>query len=134
MGSKMFDRYPQPEGYIPDNRPRCHEPSVVEIMAGETTVHTFEVPFPIDETVRDFKAIYKLGLEVVLELPYDRCEVLYDSRRMLSILTWTLTPEETNLFRNTCLSAQVQVKFDMSDGSTLYTEIVNIQLEDSLDN
>ena len=133
MGSKMFDHYPQPDDYIPHNKPSICREREVKIMAGETTVHSFEVPFRIDDTVIDFKAIYKLGLNVILTKPKGECtDIVYDECRCLSIITWTLSADETNLFRDTLMDAKVQLEFNMSDGSTLYTDIIKIKLQDSL--
>ena len=143
MGSKMFDHYPQPDDYIPHNKPSICRESEVEIMAGETTVHSFEVPFRIDDNnnllskdnkfVIDFRAIYKLGLDVILTKSKEECtDIVYDKCRWLSIITWTLSADETNRFRNTLMDARVQLEFNMSDGSTLYTDIIKIKLKDSL--
>ena len=132
MGSKMFDRYPQPEEYIPYNRPRPRKDEEVTIMAGETTVHSFEVPAVTEQGAANFKVIYKLGLDVVIEKSKGNPDVKVDTGKCMSIITCTLKPAETNIFRNTLLDAWVQVIFEMTDGSTACTEILKIKLEDSL--
>lgn len=132
MGSKMFDRYPQPEEYIPDNRPRPRKEKEVTIMAGETTIHSFEVPAVTEQGADNFRIIYKLGLDIVVEKSKNDPDVEVNTGKCMSIITCTLDPEETNIFRNTLLDAWVQVIFEMKDGSTACTEILKIKLEDSL--
>ena len=129
----MFDNYPQPSDYIPCNRRLVVPKDDVIIMPGETTTHSFEIPFNIDEVTTDRKIIYKLGLNIVLEKDKESSTVVYDPEKHLSILTWILSPEETVLFKNTLLQGQVQIKFTMSDGTIAYTEINPVKIEDSLE-
>ena len=142
--SNMFDNYPQPEDYIPNNR-RIEVPKdVVTIMIGETTTHSFEIPLNLDEDTLDYVAIYKLGLETVLVKSKSECEVIYDEKTKTSIMTWTLSPDETKLFQSnlqmyepeiklkSLLECQVQLKFIMKDGTTQLSDIMNIKLEGSL--
>jgi len=135
---EMFNLYPQPDTYTPDNRPRPIKNEELTIMPGETSIHSFGVPFTKedfegeDKTIIDFKAIYKLGLEITLVKLKSECKPL-EYLHHKTILTWELTPNETLHFRNTLLDAKVQIKFTMADGSINYTEAYPIKLVDSLD-
>ena len=129
--SNMFNNYPGP---TPDNRRFCLPRDILTIMAGETTEHSFEffnMDLSDDSFASDFKLIYKLGLEVVLEKSKDKCTIVYDGHK--SIVTCVLSETETSLFANTLLDAFVQFKFNVSDGTTRYSDIMEIKLEDALD-
>lgn len=130
--SDMFKNYPQPSDYTPNNRRIPIPKDIITIMSGETTTHSFEVPLDYEKDIVDYRAIYKLGLEVVLEKTMEECAPVYDKNRMMSILTWKLSPSETMLFRNTLLDAKVQLRFSLIDGSIAFSDIMDIKLEDSL--
>lgn len=131
--SDMFRNYPQPDYYIPDNRRIPIPKDIITIMSGETTTHSFEVPLNLNEDTKDYKAIYKLGLNVVLEKQKNDFDVIYDEDTKTSIMTVILTPSETMLFKDTLLDAHVQLKFTLNDDTILYSDICPIVLEDSLD-
>ena len=140
----MFENYPQPENYIPNNRRIKVPKDVVTIMIGETTEHSFEIPLNLDEDTLDYVAIYKLGLKTVLVKPKEDCKVVLDAKTRTSIMTWTLSPDETKLFQSelqmykptiklkSLLECQVQLKFIMKDNTTQFSDIMNIKLEGSL--
>ena len=126
----MFDRYPQRDDYIPDNRPKCCKHFELNIMSGETAVHSFDVPFDIEDACDSVEVIYSLGIKPILikkdpEIIITHCDH--------SIVTCKLNEQETLLFDDTLLSAQVQLKFYMKNGTTTYSEIYRIKLMDSLD-
>lgn len=130
----MFKNYPQPEDYIPDNRPKCHKPFRLDIMAGETATHTFEIPFNVVESCSNVEVIYKLGLKDIITKSVNLSgEDVVETECNHSIITCRLSEEETKLFANTLLDAKVQLKFYMIDDSIAYSEIYNIILVDSLD-
>ena len=130
----MFKNYPQPEDYIPDNRPKCHKPFRLDIMAGETATHTFEIPFNVVESCSNVEVIYKLGLKDIITKSVNLSgEDVLETESNHSIITCRLSEEETKLFANTLLDAKVQLKFYMIDNSIAYSEIYNIILVDSLD-
>ena len=132
--SEMFKNYPQPEDYIPNNRHSIVIKEQLTIMAGESTSHSFEVPFDVDEQMSDYAVIYKLGLDVVVEKDKSQLSYVYDEDHNESIITCLLTPEETALFKNTLLSAAAQIKFiTKEDGKVSYSEICPIILMDSLE-
>ena len=64
--NEMFKNYPQPENYIPDNRPKCIKPCGINIMTGESAIHSFEIPFNVEEDCKYIEIIYKLGLDIVI--------------------------------------------------------------------
>lgn len=129
----MFNNYPQPEGYIPNNRPRHRKPFCLDIMAGETAVHTFEIPFNVNEACNGFEVIYKLGLTTLIIKNSSELEIIIGECGN-SLITCTLTPEETALFADTLLDAKVQIKFYMKDeGTVSYSEVYKIKLLNSLD-
>lgn len=130
---EMFKNYPQAEDYIPNNRRKCFPKSKITIMAGETTIHSFEIPFNVETDTIDCDVIYKLGLNVVLTKDITDCTFTYDEDNHKTILTCTLSSEDTMLFANTLLDAHVQIRFIMNDSSVMYTEIYPVKLIDSLD-
>ena len=133
--TEMFNNYPQAEDYKPDNRHRKWPELKLDIMTGETAVHTFEIPFDVtdDNQVADYEVIYKLGLEPVIIKTslYDlEIEVEQDGS---SIVICRLKPEETLLFKDTVLDTHVQLKFYMEDGQVSYSDIYKVYVKDSLD-
>lgn len=130
--SKMFKNYPQPEGYVPNNRPRCCRPHDITIMAGETAEHSFEIPFNIGEVCNNVEVIYKLGLTDVLVKDVNSTD-LYETEHGNTIIKIVLSSVETVLFAHTLLNASVQIKFYMKDGEISYSEIYPIKLSNALD-
>ena len=132
----MFDRYPQPEDYIPDNRPRPKHKHEITIMTGETASHTFDVPFDVNTDCSDCSVIYKLGLKVIITKGPDALDIVSREKDgwHFSSITAHLSSEDTALFHNTLLDAHVQIKFTMNDGAIQYSEIYPVKVEDSLDN
>ena len=130
---EMFRNYPQPDDYKPDNYPKCWHFKQIEIMTGETAIHTFEVPFNVEDECQVCEVIYKLGLEPVIIKTslYDlEIEVEQDGS---SIVICRLKPEETLLFKDTVLDTHVQLKFYMEDGQVSYSDIYKVYVKDSLD-
>lgn len=131
MATNMFDRYPQPEDYIPDNRPKCHKPFRLDIMTGETAIHTFEVPLDVD-TLEAYEVIYKLGIKPIIIKNEHQTEYSIDDKGH-STITCVLYPEETKLFAQTSLDAKVQIKFYKEDNIVSYSDIYKIKIINSLD-
>ena len=130
--SEMFNNYPQPDDYIPNNHPRHCKKHELEIMSGETTTHTFEIPFNVNEETIDFKIIYKLGLNIVLTKHKTDVDIVIDEDND-SIISCVISAIETLAFRSTVLDAHVQIEFTMKDGTTQMSEIYKVKLRDSLD-
>ena len=129
----MFKFYPSPEDYIPDNRPRHFKKEMLTIMTGETTVHSFDIPFNVETDCVTFRALYKHGLNVVLVKEQKDCNVLYDEEHDITTLTWTISPAETLLFKESFLDTFAQIEFVMLDHSISYTDILKVKVTDSLD-
>ena len=127
---EMFKNYPQPSDYIPNNRHICCKPHKLEIMAGETAIHTFEVPLDV-ENLESFEVIYQLGIRPVIIK--DNYQVEYDAHKDSSTITCTLYPHETKKFGNTCLNARVQIKFYMEDNTISYSEVYKVYISNSID-
>lgn len=131
--SDMFRNYPQPDDYIPNNYPKCKFFKPIEIMCGETAIHTFEVPFNINEQCILCEVIYKLGLDpVVIKSSFIDLKIEITEHNT-SIVTCTLKPVDTLVFKHTPLETKVQLKFYVNDGSISYSEIYKVYVRDALD-
>ncbi len=130
--SEMFKNYPQPSDYIPDNRPKCFKPFKLDIMVGETSVQSFDIPFNVEEDCINWEIIYKLGLEVVLTKKKEDIDIITEDDGT-SILTCVLTPAETKLFTSTILDTFVQIKFTMKSDDVIYSDIYKVIIRNSLD-
>lgn len=136
----MFDNYPQPDDYIPNNRPKPMHKHEITIMTGETASHTFDVPFDVKEDCIDIEVIYKLGLNVIITKKSNELDIVSKEKGdwHYSSVTSSLSSEETALFHDTLLDANVQIKFTMKDGTMKdgaiqYSEIYKVDVQDSLD-
>ena len=119
MSTKMFYRYLQPEGYIPNNHPHCHpqSPFYDTIVRGTTPEHSFELPFDMEEDqghlygdISDLIVTYKQGLNIVLTKRLSQISHIDRTENHHSIIYYTLTQEETNLFKVTDPNNVVQVQ------------------------
>lgn len=130
--SEMFKNYPQPADYIPNNRPQSIIAEKITIMTGETSEHSFELPFNVHRECLNLEVIYKLGLEdiIVRELSDLEVEITKDDTTMIIC---KLSPAETNLFRNTFLDANLQLKLYLVDGSVAFSDVYKIYVTNSLD-
>ena len=131
--SEMFKNYPQPEDYVPNNRPKHCKCSRITLMTGETAEHTFDIPFNVESDCLDYSVIYKLGLEDIIIKEKDELEVSISEDNKFSTITCHLSSEETSLYRNTLLSANVQLKFYMRDASVAFSDIYKIYVTTSLE-
>lgn len=130
--NEMFKYYPRPEDNKPNNRPKCKKPMRLDIMTGETAVHSFEIPFDVDEACEELEVMYKTGLTIVLSKLREDLEVIVDENGT-SIITCVLSSDETMLFRDTTLDTKVQIRFKMKDGTTSYSDIYPVTVVVSLD-
>lgn len=129
---EMFNNYPQPDDYIPNNRPKPICPSKLSIMVGETSVQSFDIPFNVEEDCSNWEVIYKVGLEIVLVKKKEDTTIITQDDGT-SLISFVLTPAETQLFNNLVLSTQVQIKFTMKTGETIYSDIYQIKVINALD-
>ena len=137
MGN-MFNNYPQPANYIPNNRIKTIEKFELDIMTGESASHTFEVPLDVEGECSNVEVIYKVGINVVLvkdmsELDIEPEPVASGETPTYTFIIAHISPEETLLFNDTLLDTFVQLKFVLNDGDVLYTEIYPVNVVDSLD-
>lgn len=131
--SEMFNNYPQPDDYIPDNHPKCCKPMCLDIMVGETTIHTFEIPFNIETETLGVEVMYKLGVNLMLVKTNEDLTITIDEEKNTSIISCEITSQESLLFRNTVLDTNVQIKFIMLDKTIKMSEIYTVKVCDSLD-
>lgn len=129
--SEMFNNYPQPTDYVPNNRPKHHEHKCYTIFAGKTVEHTFEVPFNMVEKCDVYQVIYRLGVTPVIIKNHEQVEIHVEDNK--TIVKCVLSPEETSLFANTLLNAEVQLKYFMKDDTVSYSCIYNIKTATALD-
>ena len=129
MASRMFDNYPQPDGYTPTNIPsELVEYSNIygSIIQGATARHNFEVPFDPSD-VRDLTIIYKQGLSVVLTKSLSDVEFFdEDPDNHSSILWLNLSTDETSKFQLTNQNNLVQVQIKIELNSTTSTGEYNV--------
>lgn len=134
----MFDAYPQPDDYIPNNRPRPRKEFKLDIMTGETASHTFDVPFDVEADCQEVEVLYKLGLKIVLNKNSSELEIQPMTKEccgkqiQYTSIICHLSAQETLLFNNQVLNTRVQLRFTMNDGSITYSEIYPVKVVDSL--
>ena len=131
--SEMFKNYPQPDDYIPNNHPRHCKKHELEIMSGETTTHTFEIPFNVEKDTLGIEVLYKLGVNLVLVKTNEDLTITTDEETNSSIISCEITSQESLLFRDTVLNTNVQIKFIMLDKTIKMSEIYKVKVCDSLD-
>lgn len=131
MGN-MFKNYPQPGDYIPDNHPKFCEPFKLDIMTGETAIHSFEIPFNVITDCEAVEVIYNVGINIILSRITSELDIHVEENNH-SIITCTLSSDDTMLFRNTLLDTQVQIKFTMRDKKIVYSDIYPVHVVDSLE-
>lgn len=130
--SEMFNNYPQPNDYIPDNRPKCFCPPKLDIMVGETSVQSFDIPFDVETDCSDWEIIYKVGLEIVLTKKKGDISIIKQDNNT-SLISCVITPTETKLFNSTILDTFVQIKFVMKNKDTIYSDIYKVKIKNALD-
>lgn len=124
MGAGMFDNYPQPEGYVPDNTHApccgdCHCEDVV--VVGGTALHTFKLDFIFSENCESFDAVYKVGVSKTFSVDSTSLGAPYsieekDGKTYINI---TLDPPITKEFDES-RDAYAQLKLRMKDGSVIF--------------
>ena len=129
--SEMFNNYPQPEDYIPNNRPRFCPPHTIDIMTGETAIHTFEIPFNVHENCDGVEMMYKQGVEIIISKAMNELDLTEDEHSC--VIGCKLMPEETAKFNRNVLNTNVQIKFTMKDGGVIYSEIYPVKVSNSLE-
>lgn len=153
--TEMFWKFDNlPENYIPDNHSRyiCGENKCyATIVRGTTPRHSFCLPYDLVQAVGEdsgdivsLVVTYKQGLNIVLEktekyIQYIDDKVDENGNELDDnecIIYFTLTQEETNLFKPTNPNnlVEVQIKIMLSGEDVLVTPLYFMQVLDSLHN
>lgn len=116
-----------------DNRTKTlSENKIDEIIIGSTTIQTFTVPVVYSKVAKELQIIYNQGIETVLTLASSDVNIQEsDSSTTIKI---TLKPDQTCLFKETCLNSRVQLKFVALDETVTYTSKKDIKIINPLDN
>lgn len=138
----MFDNFTPTT--ISFNRPEyIYDDNTSDIVIGATNTHLFNAPFLLSEYCTMIDIIYKQGLNVILTKNYNfeinekvqnGIEVDECDEKEFSIVKVILTPEESNMFKNSVLECQAQMKLYMPDNEILYSDAYNIDVKSPLDN
>lgn len=108
-----------------------------DIVVGSSCTHIFKFPFKYSEVVKNIEIIYKQGLsEPILIKDSDDVTVEEFTQccgKEYSTVTLVLTPEETELFRDTLLDTFVQVKITNNKDEILYNEPTELEIRIPLD-
>lgn len=138
----MFDNFTPTT--ISFNRPEyLYDDNTGDIVIGATNTHTFNAPFLLSAYCNMFDVIYKQGLNVILIKRYNfevnekvqnGIEVNECDEKEFSIVKVTLTPVESNMFKNSVLECQAQMKLYMPDNEILYSDAYDIDVKSPLDN
>lgn len=120
----MFDNYPQPDDYMPDNRVgrcACMKSGEDTITVGGTTSHVFTLDFSYSESCRAFRVIYTGGLEVrhVVDSGDDAPSFTIEESGGKTYIRVTLDPSVTKLF-SPSRDAMAQMRLTMMDGSVVF--------------
>ena len=131
----MFENYDNMNpDYIPDNRPKCHCHCGLKLMTGETTTHSFEIPFDVEKDVKDYQIIYRYNLNEILIKNKNEIEVIsYDDETHKSIISCTISADESKLFNSLTLDCFAQVKFINLDDTISYSVIYKVKISDAID-
>lgn len=124
MGTGMFDNYPQPDGYVPDNRGGdccvdCHCEDVV--VVGGTAIHTFKLDFLFSDNCESFDAVYSIGVGKSFSVDSSSLGAPYsiEEKDGKTYITVTLDPSITAEF-DEFRDAYAQLKLRMKDGSVIF--------------
>lgn len=129
----MFDNYNNiPEDYIPDNRIRfltVDNEYKDTIIIGGTCEHVFIIDMDFNTDISDAYVTYKQGTEykLIKNKSEMALEVVTESGELpYTIVSVTLTPEETSLFNSYNRDLDVQMKLILTNGDIIYTRIYKI--------
>lgn len=139
----MFDNFTPTT--ISFNRPDyIYDDNTGDIVIGATNTHLFNAPFLLSEYCEKIEIIYRQGLDIkplnkiydfrINELVQNGIEVEECDEKEYSIVKVTLTPEESNMFKNNVLECQAQMKLYMPDNEILYSDSYDIDVKSPLDN
>lgn len=105
----------------------------IDIIPGETCIHSFDVPFNVEQDCANVEVIYQLGIDPIIIKGIYFLNILVEPDKPFSTVVCTLSPEETKQFGNKYLDTRVQLKFYMNGGNISYSDIYRVRVFDSLD-
>lgn len=128
--NKMFDNFPQPEGYVPHNACGCHCDDTQELAIGTTNDFAFTAGIDGD-LVEDIEWIFKQGVYLTISktLRDDEIDLIQDGG-VLHVAT-TLYPFESERFRNNH-DTRMQLIFHLKNGQVDCSEIMKIKIANTL--
>lgn len=126
----MFNNYPQPSNYIPNNKKRDLYIEDFKIYPGGQCSHKIVIDnYEEGDTV---KVLYRQGLCMVVEVEPEVLEDNYGTKYLLS----TLNPEDSSLFniRNTDNYLQYKITREV-DGEeiSIYSDTFRVKICSTLD-
>lgn len=134
MMASMFDNYPQPSDYTPNNRTKevCMGDEDVLIVNG-TTVHVYKLNFLYSELCSSFEAIYESGLDAGFSIKSTDLGGPFsiEEEDGHTFITITLPPEMTKSFEP-LRDAYAQMRLSMKDGTTIYGDMNRLRVIDTL--
>lgn len=132
--SDMFHKFDNlPDGYVPNNEPsrRCCSDNYF-IITGQSVSHSFSVPFNVETELADYEIIYKTGVDIILRRSKNDLETSVTDDGS-SVITCSLSSDDTKKFNNTILDTFAQLKFMMLDGTSSYSAVYRIIVINSLE-
>ena len=132
--SDMFHKFDNlPDGYVPNNEPtrRCCSDKNF-IITGQSVSHSFIVPFNVETELADYEIIYKTGVDIILRRSKNDLETSVTDDGS-SVITCSLSSDDTKKFNNTILDTFAQLKFMMLDGTSSYSALYRIIVINSLE-
>ena len=132
--SDMFHKFDNlPDGYVPNNEPtrRCCSDKNF-IITGQSVSHSFIVPFNAETDLADYEIIYKTGVDIILRRSKNDLETSVTDDGS-SVITCSLSSDDSKKFDNTILDTFAQLKFVMLDGTSSYSALYRIIVINSLE-
>lgn len=133
--SDIFTKFDNlPDDYVPNNEPinECCCSNNDFIITGQSVSQSFNVPFNVETDLLDYELIYKTGVDFIIRRGKSELEtfIMEDNT---SIITCSLSSDDTKKFDNTLLDTFAQFKFTMLDGTCTYSDIYKIKVLNSLE-
>ena len=113
------------ENFTPTNRPDnrfafLDIDTEDEIVAGETCVQMFHLPFKYSEVVNFADILYTQGFEPLIQKCCCSLEIIEEDNNS-SVVKSVLYPGESLAFTDTLLDSFVQLKLTLKDGRVVYS-------------